>query len=122
MVKIDTLRSKEYTTFRLEVYKITTKGSWELLLKYLNGSDKLFWAVSHLKGDYLTQVREEKWAKDRIWMQIMVKEQVSLEDMIIFGQVFYTKVLLFDLGEASLCSPCRATLEGSGWYVIILIF
>ena len=31
----------------------------------------------------------------------MVKEQVSLEDMIIFGQVFYTKVLLFDLGEAS---------------------
>ena len=53
------------------------------------------------KGWSLTQVREEKWAKDRIWMQIMVKEQVSLEDMIIFGQVFYTKVLLFDLGEAS---------------------
>ena len=52
----------------------------------------------------------------------MVKVQVSLEDMIIFGQVFYTKVLLFDLGGASLCSPCRATLEGSGWYVIILIF
>ena len=38
------------------------------------------------KGWSLTQVREEKWAKDRIWMQIMVKEQVSLEDMIIFGQ------------------------------------
>ena len=74
------------------------------------------------KGWSLTQVREEKWAKDRIWMQIMVKKQVSLEDMIIFGQAFYTKVLLFDLGEASLCSPCRATLEGSGWYVIILIF
>ena len=55
-------------------------------------------------------------------MQIMVKKQVSLEDMIIFGQAFYTKVLLFDLGEASLCSPCRATLEGSGWCVIILIF
>lgn len=44
------------------------------------------------KGWSLTQVREEKWAKDRIWMQIMVKEQVSLEDMIIFGQVFYIPV------------------------------
>ena len=78
------------------------------------------------KGWSLTQVREEKWAKDRIGMQCdnkyMVKVQVSLEDMIIFGQVFYTKVLLFDFGEASLCSPCRATLEGSGWYVIIPIF
>ena len=52
----------------------------------------------------------------------MVKVQVSMEDMIILGQVFYTKGLLFDLGGASLCSPCRATLEGSGWYVIILIF
>ena len=52
----------------------------------------------------------------------MVKVQVSLEDMIIFGQVFYTEVLLFDLGGVSLCSPCRATLNGSGWYVTILIF
>lgn len=50
------------------------------------------------KGWSLTQVREEKWVKDRIGMQCdnkyMVKVQVFLEDMIIFCQVFYTKVLV----------------------------